>query len=854
MSSAASEPCPPIPPELLEEVFTAASELSGDEREAYLSQRCSVTPGLRRAVEDLLRAGEATLLDGAAIEMEARQLASAGAFAAERLGPYRILSRLGAGGMGTVYLAERDDDGLRKTVAIKIVHCAFPDDAGTHADAVRRFQQERQLLAGLEHPHIARMLDAGRTPDGLPYLVMEYVDGIPIDRYAAERNLDVAAKLELIRGVCGAVSCAHANLIVHRDLKPRNILVTADGCPKLLDFGIAKMLSETSEAGASTGVMTPGYASPEQIAGRPITTATDVYSLAVILWELLSGRKLGRAPLSSAGAGADLDTIVRKGLHEDPARRYASVAEFSDDVARYLGGFPVKARPDTFSYRAGKFVKRRRVEVAAALAVVLILAAAAAVTLAQYRAASRRFNETRALVNSLLFELNDAVSDLPGSSPARLLLARRAQQYLDILAGARSSDPGVRRDLATAYRRVGDILGQPYHANLGDMAGALANYRKAAAVLEERTAFGGEDPVALTELAQVYGLESAILSRQVQTGEAVRLSEKAVPLLERIAAHEPRSREARLEVANAYLMVSLARVVECWERQAPESCHVADDAAAKAEPMALQLVAELPDNDLFRYAASRAFHFRAYAEIHMGAFEANPAWLALSLRHHQQGFEQDEAAFRLKPGRYRNALADAWGDLGQAYLNVGQFRKAEAAARESLSRFQEIAASDPENAEARRNVAVSYARIAGALVQEHRDSEAGDLQEQALSMYESLLRREPKNRDDLEPAVSIHNDLARYQATAGDGAAALGHYRRNLELLDAFPDSPDSVWLALNYGLLADGLARWDRAQAAVCYQKAAALWARLRDSGHLPAAYAGKPAALEQAAIAASR
>jgi len=348
MNLDAPEPAPL--PELIEELFSAATELDAAGRQGLLDRRCAGQPGLRRAVEELLRASGRAASEGLwkspALVQEARRTAREGHLPFDRLGPYQLLSCIGLGGMGAVYLAEREDDGIRRRVAIKLVPRIL-----TGADSLGRFQQERHILARLEHPNIALMLDAGRTPDDTPYLVMQYVDGQPIDRYAAEKNLPVAGRLALFRAVASAVAYAHARQIIHRDLKPTNILVTEEGVPKLLDFGIARLMGDaqtaTQTAGRAASVMTPGYASPEQIAGLPVTASSDIYSLGVLLYELLTGTRPkpasdGEEPArpssvrTGAHVNAALDAIVLKALRRNPADRYASVTEFDEAVASFL--------------------------------------------------------------------------------------------------------------------------------------------------------------------------------------------------------------------------------------------------------------------------------------------------------------------------------------------------------------------------------------------------------------------------------------------------------------------------------------------------------------------------------------
>jgi serine/threonine-protein kinase len=389
----------------LEELFFVASDLEPSARPAFLERACGIDTELRREVEALLQSSDRTLadlrrpVDEAAREVVQDKLG-------QRIGPYQIVKLLGEGGMGLVYLANRADEQFEQQVAIKLMHAGF----GHNPEMLRRFRAERQILANLDHPNIARLMDGGLTPEGAPYLVMEYVDGDAIDEYCQRNPLPAAELLQLFRTVCAAVEYAHRNLVVHRDIKPGNILVTAEGVPKLLDFGIAK-LTDPEERGpfrtvATQRLMTPEYASPEQVRGEPVTTATDVYALGVLLYELATGRSPFRietdspleiaraiceqepvrpstasrtsaslAPLEARELRGDLDHIVLKAMGKEPERRYASVAAFSEDVLRYLRGYPVEAASGARRYQARKFIERHRVAVIAAAAAALALIA-----------------------------------------------------------------------------------------------------------------------------------------------------------------------------------------------------------------------------------------------------------------------------------------------------------------------------------------------------------------------------------------------------------------------------------------------------------------------------------------------
>ncbi len=824
-------------PDLVAELFSAASDLPAGEREDFLERRCGEEAGLREAVERLLRAAEeaagATRWRDPALVQAAREAAGETALPFERLGPYRILRRIGMGGMGAVYLGERDDDGVVRRAALKVVPYALQSP-----DAFRRFQQERRILAGLDHPNIARLLDAGRTADGLPYLAMEYVEGVRIDRYAEERHLTVKERIELVRVVCEAVSHAHAHLVVHRDLKPGNILVTAEGTPKLLDFGIAKLVSEAGEEAASTRILTAGYASPEQEAGRAVTTASDVYSLGVMLEELAG----------DGGRSGDLWTIVGKARQAEAERRYGSVAEFREDLGRYVAGYPVKARPDTLWYRARKFAGRRRIELAVAAVAMAAIAGEGAVTVREYRESARRFADTRNLVNSFLFEVSDAIADIPGTTAARRLLARRAQQYLDILARERSSDVGLERDLAMAYRKLGDVLGRPYTANLGDTAGAAADYGKSAGILEGLTARRPKDAAMARELGLVYLREGRLFSREMKSGEAVGASVKAAALLERAAELDPESTGIRRDLVGAYLNLNLALV---WEDDRDKTARLAaraEEAARRALALTGPMLEAAPDDATLHYLASAGSDGLGYADGIRAKYLPDATYLRAVLRDQREAHREMETAYRLSPARYRREMADSWDSLANALLGTGDVGGAEAANRQELGIEEELVRGDRQNAEARRDLANGYANLGGILERRGRLADAEAAWRRALEIDEALQAHDPNSGEDLKRVLETRDALAAAAARGGDSGGALALYRRNMATLDGSGEPSLRAQLALDYGYAGETLAGRDRRGAAEWYGKALAVWESLRDAGQIPPAYLGKPAEVRRA------
>jgi serine/threonine protein kinase len=387
----------------VQSLFLSVADLPPEDRARRLDAACLDDRELRAEVESLLQSdGEDACIISSTIAGEAAMLFGSGTVSGDRLGSYRVVKAIGRGGMGDVFLAVRDDDQFQKQVAIKVVRRGMDT-----ADVLRRFQHERQILANLDHPYIARLLDAGTTFDGLPFFVMEYVEGQPLQVFCSEHKHDTRARCLLFLRILEAVAHAHRNLVVHRDLKPANIFVTDDGSPKLLDFGVAKLLAPDSGPGVTAAwpvrLFTPEYASPEQVHGLPVSTAADIYSLGAVLYELLTGQRaqpiatltpseveraicrteVARPSLVNPDLDSDLDNIVLMAMRKEPERRYLSVDRLADDIRRYLGGRPVMARQDSFWYRARKFVRRNGKQVAGAALIFASLVAALAISLSQ---------------------------------------------------------------------------------------------------------------------------------------------------------------------------------------------------------------------------------------------------------------------------------------------------------------------------------------------------------------------------------------------------------------------------------------------------------------------------------------
>ena len=813
----------------LQALFNAAIELNPEQRAAFLDQACEGDPTLRKQAESLILANEASTVDlQDAIRDVARDVSgdvieeNDVSAVGRRIGPYQIIEVLGRGGMGDVYLAVRADDEYRMRVAIKVVQ----HDLG-NPEVLRRFRNERQILAGLDHPYIARLLDGGTTAEGMPYVVMEYVEGEPIDRYCNNHGLSVDERLKLFRSVCAAVHYAHQNLIIHRDIKPGNILVGADGVPKLLDFGIAKLLNP--ELGPQTQavtrmamrLMTPEYASPEQIRGEPITTASDIYSLGVVLYELLTrhrpykfksyssheleqvvGLSEPEKPSTVAGRGNDeklrrqlageLDAIVMMALRKEPQRRYASAEQLSEDIRRHFEGRPVRARPDTMSYRAGKFVTRHKLGVGAAALVLLTLiggimaiARQARIARDERARAERRFNDVRRLANSFIFEIHDNIVDLPGSTRARESLVKSALEYLNSLAQEASGDPALQRELAVAYQRVGDVQGNPTNANLGDTAGALASYQKALSIADTLLKNNPEDCEAQRSRALTY---QKLGDLQAWTGDlqnAIESARKSQASFKSLAESDNTNLKARQSLAISHIKLG-----------------------------------DILGNPFFANAGDQAGALEQYRL-------SLAQWQALHLS------DSTDASTR----RYLGLIHERIGTMLQ---QQGQLDDALASYQQSLVIRESFAKDHPTNTDARRDLAVAYEKLADVLALRGDVTRALDYSRKSFEIFEALSTADPNNVNASRSLSISYERVGDVLSRSGDAAGALEKYQKSLSIREALSTAgPANVQLlrdlAKSYSKLGDAhAANHSVEQAQSWYQRSSKLWQDLRNRGVL--------------------
>jgi eukaryotic-like serine/threonine-protein kinase len=733
------------------QLFDEAVDLPSDRRPAFLDSLRAGEESLVREVESLLRSSDVSgdFLETPAVERFAGPTAREKA--RSRIGPYSVVRELGHGGMGTVYLAARSDQGFEKTVAVKLVRRGMDTDF-----ILERFRNERRILADLDHPNIARILDGGSTEDGLPFFVMEYIPGRHLIEDCDARKLSVRERLEVFRKVCDAVAYAHRQLVVHRDLKPSNILVTPDGEPKLLDFGLARVLhpelgdEPVDRTATALRFLTPDYASPEQVRGERIATSSDIYSLGVVLYELLAGRRpyrttgnnpdeIARAvceqePLRPSAAvpalKGDCDNIVLMALRKEPERRYASVEQLSDDIRRHLEGRPIHARKDTFGYRSGKFISRHKGAVAAAAAAGVLLLAAMVATIRQTRIATREraaaeqhFNDVRQLADTFLFEFHDAIKDLPGSTPARQLVVRRGLDYLEKLSRFRSDDPELRRELAAAYERIAKVQGGLFESHLGDTRGAQQSLLKALAI---RDALDRADPSRVNR--------AALAETELQLAEVMLVS------------HDSANATARSRRALS--------IYEGLSRSAPE-----DPLLKAREARALRYV-----GTALNYGGDRAEGIGA-------------------LRSASQTF-QDLLQADPRSTPYRRELAITLQQLIFALPGSGQVEEAENAYRRASSIFQELSDAEPGNFQLRRELSYTHSSMGDFRISARNRPGGLECYGRAAAILEELVAVDPRNADARLHLAETLNNIGYESALEGDRARAQESLRKSRRLFE----------------------------------------------------------------------
>lgn len=803
----------------IKKIFHQAADMSLMERQDFVAVSCEEDSEMRCEIEKMFVFADAEATTDV-LEKNAFEIftGSDSGKIHEQIGGYKILREIGRGGMGVVYEAVRETENFTQRAALKVIKRGMDTDA-----IVRRFRVEQKILASLEHPFIARFLDGGMTGEGLPFYAMEYVEGESIDNYCREKNISVEEKLKLFRKVCAALQYAHQNLVVHRDLKPKNILVTRDGTPKLLDFGIGKILTPEAgdEIGTATqfGMMTPAYASPEQVRGQRIGTTSDIYSLGVILFELLTGQtpykltsqsqiEIQRVILenepekpsaivskkfkdkSSTSDGnskfkiqdskllkGDLDNIILKSLQKNPLDRYASVGQFSADLQRFMDGLPVTARPATFSYRASKFLRRNKAPVLASAFIFLALLAGIIVALwqaqiarAERERAERRFNEVRELANNVIFKYHDAIAALPGSTATREMLVTDALKYLDNLSKETEGNTELQRELASAYFKLGDVQGKQYEANIGDTAGAAESYKKAAILLERSIEKDKNNLEAKLELVRIYEALFAAYMRFGAAEEKRTVLSKAINLQDELTTAEPENTKFQLQKIQLLL------------RKADATGGLQNTLNANLETLniAENLLRTTGESDELNKTLARLYQRIGTLYILLGdeaVKKANsPAeFYREALPFHEKSLvfaEKNYAAdWNNQPNRRRYAVALI--NLSETSAKNGL--KEEAKMQSAIRLMQKTADEDSRNLEAKFDLAEAN-RVQAEIREKFGEIyKAIENVRTALALYQIIWQTDKKNLESRNAIIDAHRKLAELYELSNQNQQAAFH-------------------------------------------------------------------------------
>jgi len=888
----------------VDDLFNSALDQPEQSRARWLREACAGDNDLYKTVAEMLYADSSgstgNPIAEAIMEVATTVLAedSVGV-APQRVGAYEILREIGSGGMSTVYLATRADDQYRKQVAVKLINRGLAADT-----TLERFLQERQILANLDHPNVARLLDGGAAPDGRPYLILEFVEGVGIADYCVARQLSIRERCQLLLKVCDAVAYAHQNLIIHRDLKPANILVTADGIPKLLDFGIAKLVDEQRMTRdpmtrAAAGLMTPEYASPEQVRGQLVTTATDVYSLGAILFELLTRQRAQRiestsptelvrvicerdvrppSRVASERISPDLDNIVLKAMEKDLRRRYSSVEQLAEDIKRYLDGMPVVARGNSPLYRTRKFLRRHWVPSVAMIAVMVSLAGGVILAQRQAREAERlrldavrerdraeaerrraeeaaaeavrqramaqtsaaeaheqreragkRFDQLRTLIQRFLFDIDKAIEDLPGTSNARRVVASTALEYLDGMAKESIADAGLKRDLAAAYERVGELQGSTAKASLGDTAGALTSYAKA---LQLRRSSPIDSLDARRELMLLYmniGTNQRALNR---LADASRSFDDGLRLREGPWREEPAIAGAAAGILyqKADLLASSAKSQNAVEMY------------RETERILIPLVERNGD------VANKRSLALTRMQLGIQLYRTGNYPQALPALH--QSLDDLSALSALEPANayLKRMMGIAMRSLSNAYLDRagGEYRSYEKGlsfAQRSLELTNQLAAADAMNRVAQRDAIRALAQVARAHASFDKWEESSRIHRETLKKLEQYGKASP-NDQDIRYDIGLYNaEICTAEFRMDHIDESEGYCRKGREIYDGLARESNNRFHRFNSALLVRklgeiALARGNKQEARRLFEEAMAVFQQLRDADKVTAMF----------------
>ena len=793
--------------ERTQKLFFEAADLPPEAQARFLDSACGDDAALRAELESLLAAdrknGEGV---ASAVESAAALFFGGDApgdshdLAGRRLGPYRVVREIGRGGMGAVYLATRDDDQYQKRVAIKVVKRGMDT-----VEVLGRFRHERQILANLEHPFIARLLDGGTTADGLPFFVMEYVEGVPVDVFCRDRALSVKARLRLFLNICAAVAHAHRNLVVHRDLKPGNIFVTADGTPRLLDFGVAKLITADTGHTAATSTLlgfafTPEYASPEQVRGLPVTTSADIYALGAILYELLTGvraqplktttpleidrvvcERLPKKPsLVARGLDSDLDHIVLMALRKEAERRYSSVDAMAEDIRRHLDGRPVLAREGSFRYRAGKYVLRHRTAIASVLVLAAVLIGGAAssaieahrASLAQAAAEQQR---ARALASQKVAE-HSALE-----AQAQRANAEAERKRAD---SARTFADAERQIADRRFQQVRDLAGKfllDFHDAIASLPGSTPARKM---VVETGLQYydtlvreAGGNRALLEEIARGYDRLGDVQGNVYyanlgDSAGAMASYRKAQAIREKIVDPSPEFLRDRIG-GNVRIgeMLSLKGDVAAAERLFREMI-----AAGEQSPLASSRMVREALTHAYSDLSAMQFRTGAYARALEPSTKLIELWTEMARENRD-------------PVAEKAGLSLGHTRLGDALLRLGRYDEALPHVRTAIGVDRGLVETNPNSAPRLHKLYIDHSLLSLIFRNRPEMAAAGEARQNAETTAELADRMhaaDPNNSTGYFDVMSAQSVLGDWFRDHGDAEASIPHYRRSLEAAERF--------------------------------------------------------------------
>ncbi len=789
----------------IKDLVAAVLELPDSEREAALVREPDVE--IREEAIKLVHSHEhaGDFIDKP-ILIEREDEESPDEYIGQNVENYKILERIGTGGMGAVYLAERLNSDFKQKVAIKLIKRGMDSEA-----ILKRFERERRILSSLRHPNIAQLIDGGISSEGLPYFVMEYVEGKPLNQFCREHGLNLNERLKIIRQICEAVEHAHKNLVIHRDLKPSNIIVTDEMVPKLLDFGIAKLLTDDDSESTNTAnlgrLFTPEYASPEQILGNKVTTATDVYSLGVILYELLTQHRpfdlKGKSyeevvenvcrteptrpsdtflknvitkefeqpdgQVSQFQLRGDLDNIALKALRKEPSERYGSVHQLSEDIRRYLSGLPVLARPQTAFYRFGKYFRRHRIVVlTSALGLVSLISGISvagwqAVVANRERAkAEERFEDVRQLANKILFDHYERIKNLPGATEARARLVTDALLYLDKISQDSDDNPDLQRDLIDAYRKLADIQGSTVQGgNLGDESGARINLLKALKIGEKLVSGESATNDDKKNLGKIYLDISSFFELENERPAQAKYVDSALAIFQALSDQNPDTASSQADLAKA--LWYKANIVRLHGDN-----HGSIEAYKQAESIYSRLGRGTEKPELYRRNA-------ALTRKNLGTIYLLENDIRNARKYFQLAFDFDKANSVASPANAEVLmdLSFSHKSLGEVYLKSKDFKKSIEHFRQALQIQESIAARDPKNSFATNAIFETNASLGNAFADSGDLSEAENAFKKCESELSNILSKTGNNHDQSVTArfLKVYGDfyLKKAQLPAGPG-------------------------------------------------------------------------------------